>query len=402
MNTAYRTHLIRAFLAVFAGDMIWTSFTIYQIQVVGMSALQLVLVGSTLEVAILLCEIPTGVIADLFGRRLSVIIGYTLISAAYLLQGLFPFFWSIVLGHAIWGVGWTCLSGAYDAWLADELGTARLSDALLRGEQVARVAGLCGIAAGVALGLIGLRVPVFAGAAVFLGLAAWLALKMPETGFTPATHTQRASWRGAWKTFRGGLAVVQRRPVLLRLLGIAFFFGLFSEAWDRLWQAHFLQTFDIGAATGLSPVVSIGALRVGTLVLSLAATEWLRRRRNRPDAGTAGRAIFALTAVMILALLTYGLAPVLAVAVASFFTFTVARSLVNPLLNAWQNEEIDDSQVRATVLSMSGQSDAIGQLAGGAPLGLIGNRSLRAAFVVSSALLTPALVLLRGLPRRAR
>lgn len=60
----------------------------------------------------------------------------------------------------------------------------------------------------------------------------------------------------------------------------------------------------------------------------------------------------------------------------------------------WVNQQITDSSVRATVNSISGQADAIGQAAGGPVLGLIGNRfGTGAALGVGALLLTPALAL---------
>ncbi|MGQ9482780.1 hypothetical protein [Chloroflexus sp.] len=76
----------------------------------------------------------------------------------------------------------------------------------------------------------------------------------------------------------------------------------------------------------------------------------------------------------------------------------MARGQIRPLLNTEQNTQIDCPQVWVTVLSPGRQSDVLGQLAGGLPLGAIGNRSLRAAFVTSAILLAPNLWLLRGRP----
>ena len=52
----------------------------------------------------------------------------------------------------------------------------------------------------------------------------------------------------------------------------------------------------------------------------------------------------------------------------------------------WLNEQITDSSVRATVLSISGQADAIGQAGGGPVLGVVGNLwGIRAALVAGAA-----------------
>jgi MFS transporter, DHA3 family, tetracycline resistance protein len=188
--------------------------------------------------------------------------------------------------------------------------------------------------------------------------------------------------------------MVRRRPTLLRLLLVVFFFGLFSEAWDRLWQAHLVTTFDL-ALFG-APLTLLAALRGVEMVLSLGAAELLRRRLRPNDQRQTNRLVFTFTAIMVASLLGYGLAPHIGVAIGVFLTFSVARGLIGPLLTAWENVQIDDGRVRATVISLGGQSDALGQLAGGPPLGLIGNRSLRGAFVLSAALLAPNLWLLRG------
>ena len=59
----------------------------------------------------------------------------------------------------------------------------------------------------------------------------------------------------------------------------------------------------------------------------------------------------------------------------------------------WLTQNID-AKVRATVISMSGQVDAFGQIVGGPPVGYIGTAfSIRAALLASSALLSPVLLL---------
>lgn len=393
MHAAYRTHLILRFTADLANVLIWTGFTVFQLTVVGMSPLQLVLVGSIFEITILLCEVPTGIIADLFSRRLSVIIGFALTALSYILQAVYPVFAVAVLGAIIWGVGITCISGAYDAWLADELGAERLGAALLRGEQVGRVAALCGLAGSALLGALALQLPVLVGGALFAAAALYLALCMPETTFSPAAPDERTTWRRMLHTLRAGIQVVRGRPALLRLLGILFFFGLFSEAWDRLWQVHLVRTFDL-AAFG-PPLTLIAGLSAVEMLMSLLAAELVRRRLRGDDPSQARRLIFWFTAVMVVSLCGYGLAPHIGVAMLLVVVFGVARGLIRPLLQTWSNAQIVDGRVRATVLSLGGQSDALGQLMGGPPLGAVANRSLRAAFLASSLLLVPNLWLLR-------
>jgi DHA3 family tetracycline resistance protein-like MFS transporter len=90
----------------------------------------------------------------------------------------------------------------------------------------------------------------------------------------------------------------------------------------------------------------------------------------------------------------YGLTSNFIVALLAFFAFTTARGLTGPVYGTWSNQHIP-SDVRATVLSMQSQTDAIGQTVGGPPLGALGERRLPLAFLASALILSPALWLLR-------
>ena len=64
---------------------VFTVETLYHLMVVHMNPLQLVLTGTILEATIFLFEVPTGIVADVYSRRLSILIGIALIGGAFLL-----------------------------------------------------------------------------------------------------------------------------------------------------------------------------------------------------------------------------------------------------------------------------------------------------------------------------
>lgn len=78
--------------------------------------------------------------------------------------------------------------------------------------------------------------------------------------------------------------------------------------------------------------------------------------------------------------------------------------MAGPLYDTWLNEQITDSSVRATVLSLTGQSNAIGQAAGGPALGAVGNAwGIRASLAGGAAAIAPALGLFaRAIARHGR
>ncbi|MDX2139177.1 MAG: MFS transporter, partial [Chloroflexota bacterium] len=247
-----------------------------------------------------------------------------------------------------------------------------------------------------ALATISLNLPIYAGGALQLVLAMLLTAIMPEHGFTPTPREERSSWRKWFGTFAQGVAVVRGRPMLWSILGITFFFGLFSEAWDRLWQAHLINT--IGLPPLFEPVVWIGILTGIEAIFGAALLEVLVRRLDTSSVRQMTRLLFILTALMIIAQLLFAQSSSLLLAVVMFYGFTLARGLIDPIYSTWSNQHID-SDVRATVLSMQSQTDAIGQIAGGPPLGRLGQISLRLALSASALTLSPALLLLGRVAR---
>ena len=72
---AYKLYLFFTSVQAFALSTVFTVNLVYQVQQVGLNPLQLVLIGTALELTAFLMEIPTGVVADVYSRRLSVILG---------------------------------------------------------------------------------------------------------------------------------------------------------------------------------------------------------------------------------------------------------------------------------------------------------------------------------------
>jgi MFS transporter, DHA3 family, tetracycline resistance protein len=391
---AYKAHLTRGAIDSFAETLIWTAMTIYQIQVVGLTPLQLVLVGTTMEVTVFLFEIPTGIVADLYSRRLSVIIGYFMQGIAYLMTGLFPTFGAILALQVVWGIGYTFTSGAYDAWMVDELGQERTGQAFVRSGQMRRAIALIGIPTSALLGSIHLAIPIIVGSMGTLSAGVFMVMFMPENGFAPTPSTDRNTWQKVGDTFKGGLRVIRRQPALMSILAVGLFYGLYSEAWNRLWQIHLINGIGLPQFVSLQPIVWLSMIEMAEMGLSIVAGEALRRRLNMNSGKAMGRSLFWMTGTMVASLVVYGLTGNFIVALLAFFAFNIARGLTGPVYGTWSNKHID-SNVRATVLSMQSQTDAIGKIVGGPPLGAIGERRLPLAFLASAIILSPALWLLR-------
>ena len=65
----------------------WVVMAVYLVNELHLSPLQLVLMGTAMEAAVFLFEVPTGVVADTYSRRLSLVIGYLGMGLAWLAVG---------------------------------------------------------------------------------------------------------------------------------------------------------------------------------------------------------------------------------------------------------------------------------------------------------------------------
>ena len=128
-------------------SMMFVVTSLYEATVAGLTPVQLILVGTTLEISAFLFEVPTGIVADVYSRRLSIIIGYVLMGLGFFVEGFFPAFLPILLAQVIWGLGYTFTSGATQAWITDEVGEEAANKLFLRGTQVGLFASLLGMGA---------------------------------------------------------------------------------------------------------------------------------------------------------------------------------------------------------------------------------------------------------------
>ncbi len=397
-------YIIYRSLNTFSGVLLFTVVTVYYVTKVGLDPLQLVLIGTVVEATAFLCEVPTGVVADTFSRRRSVIIGVFLEGLAFGLQGVAPDYGLILFCQVLWGIGTTFMSGADTAWLTDEIGEARLGGVLLRASQIGMVASLLGTVSAVGLALVAINLPILVSGAVQILLSLFLLVAMPETGFKPAPREERNSWQSMGRTFSDGLRVVRGKPLLWSILAIGFFMGAASEGFDRLFEAHLLKNFAFPGLGQLQPIVWIGLLSLAQQLVGLVVISLLRKRLEQKlsDPIATARLLLILHSLTIVIVIGYGLAFNFWVAVGLLIIKGILGGLIGPLYDTWLAQNIP-SQVRATVISMGNQSNAIGQVAGGPGVGAIGSAfSIRAALVVAGCLLSPALLLygrvIRGQP----
>jgi MFS transporter, DHA3 family, tetracycline resistance protein len=383
----------------------WVVMAVYLVKELHLSPLQLVLMGTAMEAAVFLFEVPTGVVADTYSRRLSLIIGYIGMGAAWVAVGLVSAPWVIVALWACWGLAYTFTSGAEQAWIADEVGVENIGTIFLRAARWGQAGAVVGLLLQVAVGTASLRAGVILGGlfTILCGLAC-IAL-MPETGFRRRPRAERGSALAEMRTTAvAGARYAWAAPVILLLIGIELFMGASSEAFDRLKEAHFLRDVGLPAVGDLDPVIWFGSFWLAGMILNIASIGSLIRRVERGGRNAVAHFLFGFTAFELAAMLLFALTGSTWLAIAGLLGVFFARNMAGPLYDTWLNEQITDSSVRATVLSLTGQSNAIGQAAGGPALGAVGNAwGIRASLAGGAAAIAPALGLFaRAIARHGR
>ena len=121
-----------------------------------------------------------------------------------------------------------------------------------------------------------------------------------------------------------------------------------------------------------------------TGVVCIGATELVRKRVDTARDGHLAYGLMVNAGLIVLALAAFALTRNFWVAAALLILVNVLRSVREPLNSTWINDRIDNAQVRATMFSVTAQTDAVGA---------IGNRSIRAALLVSALILTPSVPL---------
>jgi DHA3 family tetracycline resistance protein-like MFS transporter len=379
----------------------YTTYGVYAVRTAGLGPLELVLVGTALELSVTLAEVPTGVVADVYSRRLSVIIGLSVIGLGFMVMGSVPTFGGLAGGSILMGIGYTFISGAHQAWLADEIDEAPVAPIYLRGTQLGQLGRVAGVPLGVALASLDLRLPMVASGAGYWLLAAILIVVMPERRYTPVAVRHAGAWRAMRITLRDSITTVRERPALVSILAIALLCGMSGEGLGRLAPLHFLDT--VGLPERFSEATWFGVLNGGTFLGAALITALAGRMAAGDDARRLMQVLLGLTMLMMGATFVFAVAPGFWPALFGFWIARWVRLAMHPFVIAYVNRGLAPG-VRATVLSMVGQADAIGEVCGGPTLGLVASlRSVRTALTVSASLLLGAVVLcVRALPRGRR
>ena len=391
--SAYKTYLLFSAITAMCFSLVATVMIVYHIEIVHLNPLQLILVGTTLEVACFIFEIPTGIVADVYSRKLSIVIGVVLTGVGFILEGSISSFVFVLVAQIVWGLGSTFISGSLEAWIAEEEKNKDLDEIYIKGAQAGQIGAFIGIVLSTVIANFSVRLPIIVSGVLFIILALFLWLYMPENNFKPSVPGDLNTFKKMVYTFKSGLKFVKSKSIIMILLAVTLFYGLSSEGYDRLSNAHFLQDTTLPKLGNLSSVTWFGIFGILGMILSFIVMHFMAKNLKNEDNRKNGKLLLCINILYISSMLIFALTRNFSLMLIAYLATNTFRIINKPIFSAWLNGHIDDNS-RATVLSINGQMNSLGQILGGPIIGIIAtNISVSIGIVCNSLLVAPVLVL---------
>ena len=391
--SAYKTYLLFSAITAMCFSLVATVMIVYHIEIVHLNPLQLMLVGTTLELACFIFEIPTGIVADVYSRKLSIVIGVVLTGVGFILEGSISSFIFVLVAQIVWGLGSTFISGSLEAWIAEEEKNKDLDEIYIKGAQAGQIGAFIGIVLSTVIANFSVRLPIIVSGVLFIILALFLWLYMPENNFKPSVPGDLNTFKKMVYTFKSGLKFVKSKSIIMILLAVTLFYGLSSEGYDRLSNAHFLQDTTLPKLGNLSSVTWFGIFGILGMILSFIVMHFMAKNLKNEDNRKNGKLLLCINILYISSMLIFALTRNFSLMLIAYLATNTFRIINEPIFSAWLNGHIDDNS-RATVLSINGQMNSLGQILGGPIIGIIAtNISVSIGIVCTSLLVAPVLVL---------
>lgn len=353
MNAAAKkvqtTYLTLLLFNTLAASFIWGINTLFLLDA-GLSNAEAFAANAFFTAGMLLFEIPTGVIADLRGRRLSYLLGTITLAIStllylYMWQTTAPF-WAWAAASTLLGLGFTFFSGAVEAWLVDALNhtgfKGKLESVFAKGEIVEGVAMLGGsVAGGLIAQMTNLGVPYIVRAAFLLltfGLALFL---MRDIGFKPikGRHALKEMQRIVTTS---ATQIARNRSVRWLMLTSPFATGVMVYVFYAM-QPYLLELYGDEKAYGIAGLAA--AIVAGAQIAGGLLVPYIGRLFRRRTTVLIGGMILSTLAITIA-----GLVPHFWLAVGLLMIWGLTFSAMMPVRQSYLNGLIP-SQHRATMLS---------------------------------------------------
>jgi len=296
-------------------------------------------------VVIAICEIPTGIFADIFGRKGSFVISCFLETISFLIYGFSRSFGGFVLAETVGAVGKTFSSGAFDAWLVDSIKHTGEEHDLLkifsRRGLISRVAVIVSSIIGGYIADYGMNLPFFAGSIVFFICGIIAVIFMKETYFEKSKFSFADGFKEIKNTWNKSI-IFTKSDRNFRFVLIMCSMQMFAVMAPNMgWQKVFLNLGFSNSANGI-----IGALISVAIIVGII----LSRKVQNYVIGEKRLVVFIQILIGASIALTVSFVSIYPVLL-FFFIHEIGRGMFGPVMESYTQKSITSSKERATLSS---------------------------------------------------
>jgi DHA3 family tetracycline resistance protein-like MFS transporter len=370
---------------------------------------QIGLLAAVFEASILIFEMPTGLLADIYGRRISIILSAVVSLISGLVFVSFPFLTGFIVAEILCGLGETFRSGALEAWLVDSLKhegkEEQIKHAFAQGTKFKTAGNLFGLILGGYLASLNIKFVWVPFTIIFFILSSFLILKMREETSPPiplsilrqaqdGERSRTVKWRGGTKggevsnirqvslkfseTIKQSLNVVRSQKLILALILFSLFSEFSFETISQFWQVHFNENL-------LIPTRYFGWILAIASVVTILFLDKVTKfsERFRYEASV----LIILQTLFLFSLLFISLTSSPLLAVIFFILLQSFVSFKEPIFLDLYNKHIPSPQ-RATLLSFQSLVGSGGEVLAGLCIGVVAQRfGLRTTFGLGAVVL---------------
>lgn len=384
-----RTYYTVNALFTLAASIIWGVNTLFLLDA-GLDIFTVMLVNATFSAGQIVFEVPTGVIADTVGRRASFLIGIgSLVVATLGYVGSSVFDWGLtgfILASILLGFGFTCQTGAVDAWMVDALDangySGKKDRVFARSGIFAGISMLVGTLGGGLLGQVSLAVPYLVRTGLLVCAFAITLVFMRDIGFQPRALRLARFGEESKKVFGAGLTYGWRHPVIRPLLFASLVNGFLIWYLFYASQPYALELLGEGdliwVAGAVTALFALSGVAGNALVGPISRSKLGTRRPSVLVWTSAGTAVSA-AGLGVTGLVSDGVnLAAFVVMVVLLAGFGALNGILGPVRQAYLNDHIPSAQ-RATVLSFDSFFSDVGAVGGQLGLGY-GAQAISKAF----------------------
>jgi len=351
-----RMYLLFGLLVNFGISFIAATYAVFLISR-GLNLFEVNLVNFFFFATIFVWEIPTGAVADVFGRKISFVISCFLLSISLFIYAASYSFWGFALAETIAAIGQTFWSGAFQAWFVDKLkhhnygGT--LNSLFAREQQIKQGTGALGAMAGALLADKNIAFPWIAGGIIVFVTGVLALILMKEEYFVRKSFSLKREFQSVKDTIRisFGYGIKNETVRFIVLMGIVQWFAIMAA--NMQWQPFFSQFLPNKTSLGFI----FGGAAACCIIGATISARFLRLLRSEKQSLVISQLIMGAGILLTTLFKNFPLALLM------FLFHEAGRGLFRPIKDTYFNNNIP-SKERATLLSFDSMMCHMGGMAG--------------------------------------